>query len=251
MLKETKKSAGIEGRLDADIDVKGSGSSVAEIMATLNGKTVLLMNQGSINNKYAGFLGTGLGSNLFKLLGLSQENREKTPINCLVSGFLIKDGHADTTALVCDIGEMNLIGDGEINLKTEQLNIALSPTFKKGIGSLTTGKVNIGLGQLTRNLRLAGTLARPTVSIDPTQTAATIGKMAGGLALLGSAGHSSGLASTNRETEDLCPAATEAARKGVKMTLSQKTEKGVAESSQKPKESLKDLGKELRKFFGR
>ena len=53
-----------------------------------------------------------------------------TAVNCFVSGFNIKDGRADTTALVIDTDQMSVIGDGEIDLKTERLNLAFARPSK-------------------------------------------------------------------------------------------------------------------------
>jgi len=55
--------------------------------------------------------------------------------------------------------EVTWSGGGEINLKTEELDLGMAPTARKVISSLT----NIGLASL---VRVGGTLAEPKVGLD-------------------------------------------------------------------------------------
>jgi uncharacterized protein involved in outer membrane biogenesis len=251
MLKEIKGIESVEGRLDADINVKGRGSSVAGLMGSLDGKSVITMGNGKIDSKYIDLLGGSIGSGITKLLGISPGS-QYTAVNCLVSGFNIKDGHADTTALVLDTDQMSVIGDGEINLKNETLNLALNPSPKGGIGTGTTGKVTASLGEIAKAFKLSGTLAHPSLGIDTTQTAVTLGKMVGGAALLGPIGLAAPLISGGQTNQNLCSTALEAARKGVKMSSLGKQEKKQATGPASQGEGgIKELGKGLEKLFGK
>jgi uncharacterized protein involved in outer membrane biogenesis len=251
MLKEVKGIESMEGRLDADINIKGRGSSVAGLMGSLDGKSVIVVGKGKIDSKYIDLLGGGISSQLPKLLGLSQGS-QYTAVNCLVSGFNMKDGRADTTALVLDTDQMSVIGDGEINLKNETLNLALNPSPKGGIGTGSTGKVTASLGEIAKAFKLSGTLAHPSLGIDTTQTAVTLGKMVGGAALLGPIGLAAPLVSGGQTNQDLCSTALEAARKGVKMSsLGKGQKKQTTEPTSQPEGGIKELGKGLQKLFGK
>jgi uncharacterized protein involved in outer membrane biogenesis len=253
MLKELQVTDMIEGRLDADIDVKGQGGSVAGLMGTLDGKSVVTMGQGKIDNRYIDLLGGDVSSGVFKLFGLSRQEAQYTAINCLVSGFNIKDGRAETTALVFDTGQVSVIGDGNIDLKTEKLNIGFNPIPKKGVGTSATGKVSVGLGELARNFKLSGTMANPSLGIDTTQAALTAGKMAAGFAALGPLGLAAPLITgSGPGPENLCPTATEAARKGVKMSALGKQEKKTGTGAAPAKKgAVKDIGDQLKSLFGK
>jgi len=253
MLKELQVTDVMEGRLDADIDVKGQGGSVAGLMGTLDGKSVLTMEQGRIDNKYIDILGGDLSGGVFKLLGLSRQDAQYTAVNCLVSGFNIRDGRAETTALVFDTGQMSVIGDGNIDLKTEKLNIAFNPVPKKGVGTGVTGKVSVGFGELTRNFKLSGTMANPSLGIDTTQAAVTAGKMAAGFAVLGPLGLAAPLVSgSGPGTENLCPSAKEAARRGVKISaLGKQEKKAGSEPAPAKKGIVNDLEKQFKNLFGK
>jgi hypothetical protein len=97
---------------------------------------------------------------------------------------------------------------------------------------------------------LAGTLANPSLAVDPTQAAATATQIAESFGLLGKKSTSTTPAGT-AASKDLCAPAIEAAQKGVKMGgAGAQEKKGTAEPTPSPKGSLKDLGKGLKKLFG-
>jgi AsmA family protein len=157
-------------------------------MGGLNGKTVLVMGKGRVDNKYIDILGGDLSSSLFRLLNPFRKETQYTSINCFVSGFNIKDGVASTTAFALNTDYMVVVGEGEINLKTERLNLSLKPVPKEGIGTRVTGRLTVSLSELTRPFKLGGTLAHPSLAVDPTQTAIAFGKAIGGVMLFGPVG---------------------------------------------------------------
>ena len=57
MLKELDITDTLEGKLDVEVDFKSSGSSVAELMARLNGNTSIVMGKGRVFSKYINLLG--------------------------------------------------------------------------------------------------------------------------------------------------------------------------------------------------
>ncbi len=254
MAKEIQGREVIQGRLDADIQVKGRGSSVAGVMGSLDGTSVMVMQNGKVDNATIDLLAGDIGSGLIKLMGLSSQESQYTPVQCFVSGFTIKDGRADTTALVIDSDRMSVIGDGEIDLKTEKLNLAFVPSLKGETGSRRSDRVKASLKELAGSFRVGGTLASPSFSIDSTQSAAGIDKVISGF-LAGRKGTSSASPAGTQADEPLCPKAMEAARKGVKMSSAlkqQKKETSVPGQTQDPgmkSPGIKDIGKELQKLF--
>lgn len=235
------------GRIDVDVNLKGRGESVATLMAGLNGNTRIVMNNGRINNKYINLLGGDLTSGVYRLVNPHKEKTDYTKINCFVSLFDIKDGLADSTALVLSTADMNVIGDGEINLNTEKLDFSLKPVPKEGIAG-----VSLSLGELTKPFKLEGTLAKPSLGIDPTQTAIAIGKAVGGVALFGPLGIAAVLVGEKSNDENPCLAAIAKAQKGVK-TRKEKPpeEKGAATKNvDGVKEQIKGFGETLKGLFG-
>jgi hypothetical protein len=166
----------------------------------------------------------------------------------------MKDGLADTTALIFDTSNMSVVGDGKIDLKTEKLNLGLKPVPKEGVGKSGSGRLSLSLSELTKPFRLGGTLAHPSLVIDPTETAITLGKAVRGMALFGSGGTAGASAGGSPGDKNPCLTAIEAAKKGVKASTGEKPAKekrtGV-EVIEGAKEGVKDIGKELQKLFGK
>jgi hypothetical protein len=249
ILKEVQGREVIQGRLDADIQVKGRGSSVAGVMGSLDGTSVMVMQHGKVDNATIDLLAGDIGSGLIKLMGLSSQESQYTDVQCFVSGLSIKDGRADTTALVVDTDRMSVIGDGEIDLKTERLSLAFVPSLKGGTGSRRSDRVKASLKELSGSFRVGGTLANPTFGMDSTQSAAGIDKVISGF-LAGRKGTSSASPAGTQADEPLCPKAMEAARKGVKMSSALKQQKKeTSVPGQTQDQGIKDIGKELQKLF--
>jgi hypothetical protein len=246
LTKGRKSTGGLEGSLDVDIDIRAQGASIAGLMAGLNGKTVLVMGKGRVDNKYIDILGGDLSTSLFRLLNPFGKETPYTSINCFVSGFNIKDGIATTTALALNTDHMVVVGEGEVDLKTERLNLSLKPVPKEGIGTGVTGKLNVSLSELTRPFKLGGTLAHPSLAFDPTQTAIAFGKAIGGMVLFGPVGIAAALVGSSSDDESSCLAAIEAANKGVRV------KRGLAGDVMGGAEDvLKGAGKEINKLFGK
>ena len=180
MLKDMGLKEVVEGSFQADIALMCCGHSVAAMMASLNGNAVIVMGKGRIPNRYIDLLGGDISSGIFRLLNPVKLAADYTEFNCFVSQFDISDGLAETTALVLDTPSMSVVGDGSVDLKTETLDLSLQPAPKKGLGISGLGRLSLSLGELAKPFRLGGTLAEPSLALDPTRTAITIGKMVGG-----------------------------------------------------------------------
>ena len=124
---------------------------------------------------------------------------------------------------------MSVVGGGKINLKDENLNLSLQPSPKKGIGISGVGKLSLSIGELAKPIKLGGTLAHPSLVVDPAQTFVAIGKAVGGIVLFGPAGVLAALASASPADKNPCLTAIEAAKKGRKASgenkLDEKTQK--------------------------
>ena len=212
-----KAVKGVEGNLDADLDIRARGGSVAGLMGGSSGKAFFLMGRGRVDNKYIDLLGGDLGSGLFRLLNPFEKEKPYTSINCFVGAFTIKNGLARAGTLVLNTQYMVVVGEGDIDLRTERLNLFLKPVPKEGVGASLIGKLGMSVSELTRPLKMGGTLARPRLTIDPTQTAITLGKTLGSVTLFGPAGIAAALVGRSSDDETSCAAAILAARKGVKV----------------------------------
>jgi AsmA family protein len=235
----------VEGKLDVDLDLLSRGSSIAGLMASLNGRTVAVMGQGRLHNKNIQILGGDLASGGYKLLNPSSQDANYTDINCAVSGFDITDGMAQVTALVMDTPDMTVIGEGQVNLRDETLDLALKTYQKGGAGGL-----HLSLAELAKSFKLVGTLAAPSLQMDPAQTMFAAMKAAGGVLLFGPAGILAAFAGESRDGGNPCLAAVESAKKGVRGSESEggETQKGTEDKGIAG--ALKGVGESVKKLFG-
>jgi uncharacterized protein involved in outer membrane biogenesis len=241
LLKDLEKDQILEGKLDAEVDLSGRGRSIAEWMAGLNGRTLIVMGKGQLHNKYLDLLGADLAKIILRLINPFQKEEDFTQVNCFVNGWDIKNGLAACTALVLDTNQMGVAGAGDINLKDEKLNLSIHPSPKKGAGTDSLGKISLSLGELTKPFKVAGTLAHPSLAIDTKEAMTTIGKAVGGVALLGPVGILAGLESTSPGDKNPCLTAIEAARRGVKPEKKPEESKKVTEDVRTGVEELKKL----------
>ena len=143
------------GKVDMDLDVKGQGKSVRQIMAGLSGNSSLQMGEGRINNRFAKIM----LSDLFKLISTGG-SADSSNLNCVVSKFDIAKGLATSKALVVDTNGATIVGDGKVMLDSEKLDMHLDPKAKQA-----------NLVNLAIPVNVGGTLANPSVLPDPTALA--------------------------------------------------------------------------------
>jgi len=182
MLEQLEIDQTIEGMLNASIGLRGSGNSIAALMAGLDGTIYITLDEGQVQNEKLALLERYIGSNVLDLLNPFAKNTPYTKINCLINTIEINKGNADCK-LVMDTDRSALAVVGTIDLKKEALNIAIQPTPKHGLGEESVGSISLSLSQLSRPFRLGGTLAKPQIILDPAHTAFTIGKIAAALSL--------------------------------------------------------------------
>ena len=203
----------LEGQLALEISLDGVGKSVAEIMGSLRGKTVLVLKNGKIHNSYINLAGGDLQSMLLERLNPAKKTTDYTTLECLVQGFNIKQGIAKTSALYVETDRMMINGTGQVDLKKETLNIGFEPEAKEGSG-LESAKLSISLNQLVKPFTLTGTLAEPAIGLDVAKALSTIGKTAAGYGLFGASGLAAAVVSQGRDAKDACKNAEHMARFG-------------------------------------
>ncbi len=250
LLKDLGTQQVLEGKVSAEVDLSGKGRSIAEWMGGLNGKTFVTMGKGRLNNKYLNLIGADMAESILRLVNPFKKGEDFTPVNCLVNGFDIQNGLAVCKALVLDTQVMSVVGEGNVNLKEEKLDLSIHPTPKKGLGTEGLGKISFSLGELTKSFKLGGTLARPSLAVDTTQALITAGKAVGGIALFGPAGILGALASPTPGDPNPCLTAYEKAKSG-KGPPGEKKEKKPEEGKKSLGDVGKSVGQEFKKLFGK
>jgi hypothetical protein len=243
MLKKLQITGALDGVLDVDIGLKGRGHSVASLMAGLNGDVVAILGEGKMPVAYLNIIGADLGSSFTKLVNPFGEKVKRAKFNCAVCDFNIKTGMANSDVIMVDDPRKTLLSFGQINLKTEGLDFRIETKPKEGIGTEKTGKFSLSLSEITKPFKLGGTLAKPSLDIDVTRTAKTVGTV-----LLGPAGIGYLMLSRSSGDETPCVAALKVAGKG---TPEAKAKSGKGKEQKGTAEKKKGgLGSKFKGIFG-
>jgi hypothetical protein len=244
MLKKRGISDDIEGTLDLDIDLAGQGNSVAALMAGLNGHFFASTGRGKMPVKYLDLVGADLSSSLLSIVNPFGEKIDQAQINCAVCDLNIKDGMVSGDAIIIDDPNKTLLSQGNLNLKTEELDFGIQTKPKGGIGTKETGKIGLSLSAITQPFQLGGTLANPSLGISPERTVSILGK-----ALLGPGGLASLVVSHSSGDQNACVVALQKAKEqtpdGQKKSGGESAPKG---SDTKEKEGL---GSKIKNLFSK
>jgi hypothetical protein len=217
-------------KTDVNLNVRGTGNSISQIMASLSGKLLVKVNEGIITDSFTDALGADVLTELAHILNPFSQNTDNTQLQCAVINFDIKDGIATTNkGIAISTNQMNIVSSGVINLKTEGVDMGIKPQAKEGFG--------INAGKLASFVRVGGTLAHPQPTTDLTSAISTglsvsTAFATGGLSLL-----AEGL--FDRATSDTDPCATAWAQKS---STSQTTKPSEKSTSTKAIESVKSIG---------
>ena len=158
-------------KTDIESKGKGAGASVSAIMAGLNGNLLIKTGQGRITARALESDAANALLNTLTLFNPNAGRRDASALECAVINFAIKDGIAVAdNGIGIATGKINVLGAGNINLKTEALDLGITPRAKAGAG--------LSAGQLAGLVRLGGTLAAPRAKTD-TEAALTAGIKAG------------------------------------------------------------------------
>ncbi|OHC83517.1 MAG: hypothetical protein A3G73_08280 [Rhodospirillales bacterium RIFCSPLOWO2_12_FULL_67_15] len=149
-----------DSKAEAAIDLKGSGRSVREIMASLEGEAKVVLGPGRIGDKYLDLAGADVFTQIVTALNPFAKSDEFTALGCAVARFKVAGGVAEThDGIALETGKMIVTGGGRIDFRTEALDLAFKPEARQGFG--------LGLGNVVGLVRIEGTLGNPSYGLDP------------------------------------------------------------------------------------
>jgi len=250
MLDELGYQRTLGGTLDADIMLAGSGNSLADLMAGLNGRNYVGMKDGQVASEYLYVLQDILGTEVLRLINPFKKKETQTKVNCSINVINIKDGLAECNLLL-DTDQTSIFCVGDVDLRTENLDLKVKPVPKKGYGLDSAVKIGFSFKELSSPFRLGGTLAHPSLVLDTAGTVFTLGKLAGAVAL-GPIGITAFFADVSLGKKDPCLEALTAFEKedkvksGEKPAEKKKTDK---EPDDNKTETGKEEGKKSTGFF--
>jgi uncharacterized protein involved in outer membrane biogenesis len=140
------------GRLDANVDLQTGGDSPHALASHLDGELSLTCGGGTIDAKYQSLLMRDLYRSVRSVLG---EDRAEAPFNCLIVGLEFGGGVGSLRPLVIDADDSTTLGEGQIDLGAETIQLRLVPKPRKASLLSTAATVQV-----------AGPLTRPKVKIE-------------------------------------------------------------------------------------
>ncbi|MBP0462622.1 AsmA family protein [Roseomonas sp. PWR1] len=142
--------AGLDGRAEVAIDLRGRGPTLRAVAASLSGEFGLAMIEGRI----AGGGRLRLGADLLALL-LPGQQQGGVPIRCLALRLSAEEGLATSEALLIETTAGRIDGVLAMNLREETIAARLLPDVR--IAGITV-RAPVGVG---------GTFAEPRIGVDP------------------------------------------------------------------------------------
>lgn len=187
------------GSLNADVSLKGKGRSIAEIMAHSNGRIKVRLGKAKVKSDAMNMVGGDVLMSLVDKLNPFAESKDYMDLQCGVVHFRINDGlMVSEDGIAIETDRMNILSEGEVNLKNESINLSIGTEPRDGIGVNLSNMVNV--------VKLGGTLAEPGVAMDVGKSGMAAARVAGALATGGLSLLGEGL--FDRATADSSPCKT-------------------------------------------
>jgi len=108
-----------EGKIGADVDIRGQGNSLAEVMGSADGKTFFTMTGGAMS----GLLIEAAGLDIAEALVLYIGDDARVPIRCAAGPINLAKGVAKFDRIIMDTTDSVLYIRGESNLRKELLKM--------------------------------------------------------------------------------------------------------------------------------
>lgn len=106
--------------------IEGRGNSVAQMLATADGKVTTVMGTGAVSNLLLELAGLDIAETLKFLLGRDRSVR----LRCAYADFDLDDGVARTRSMAFDTTDTVILGKGSLRLRNEELDLVLRPRPK-------------------------------------------------------------------------------------------------------------------------
>ncbi|MDQ6681363.1 MAG: AsmA family protein, partial [Pseudomonadota bacterium] len=150
MLPEQKAAKRITGSLQARVEVKAAGDSLAALLASATGSITASLADATISSRLDAEMGLQGG----KILRSMITGAEPIAIGCAAMVLDLQRGSGRVRTLVIDTEHTRTTGTGTIGLRDRSLDLVLTPQAKQG-----------GLFVLDRSIRLHGPLLKPQHSL--------------------------------------------------------------------------------------
>ncbi|MET4896773.1 AsmA family protein [Sphingomonadaceae bacterium jetA1] len=138
----------ISGRVAARAYLQGAGETVRAAIGRSDGRIGLVVDNGSLPDRYAAALGFDAGG------ALMAGKNARAGLRCLILGVTMKDGTGRADPLIVDTSRSRLDGTGTVRFPDEALALRLTGAPKQGAVVRLAGAATVG-----------GTIQRPDLVI--------------------------------------------------------------------------------------
>ncbi len=156
--RELGAGIGVQGPVEVALDLRAEGATTRALAASVSGAAGLAMVEGRLSR--AGMF--QVGPDLTRILLLGRAPPEGVDIRCFALSFAAEAGLLRSEALLLESSAGRITGSLAINLRNETLAAQLRPDLRV-FGATMRAPVGIG-----------GTLAAPTVGVEPGQALAQV-----------------------------------------------------------------------------
>ena len=159
--------------------LQSSGASLRAIASAANGHVVFTQGAGRIANEAVGMASGDILAQIFSALNPFAKSEKYTSWNCTVVRLDVTDGVGVLEPMLAQADKLLIQGKGEIDLRTEELDIEFNTKPRSGVG-LTADMF------VTPFVKIGGTLAKPGVGLNASGTVLSGGAavLTGGVSLL-------------------------------------------------------------------
>jgi len=126
LIPDVKLAQDAIGRIGGNVNLTGTGNSIALMLGSSDGDVALGMGRGQISNLLMELAGIDIAEALKFLV----RGDRKVPIRCAFADFSVGNGVMNARSLAFDTTDTIIVGEGTINLRDETLRLKLRPRPK-------------------------------------------------------------------------------------------------------------------------
>ena len=143
-----------------ELNLVGIGNSMHSLLASSNGTIKTVIGQGLMRQSGLRLLTSGIFRQLLVTVNPLAKSQRHAYLECAVLYLEVKDGIATSTrGVAMQTDEVNAIGSGAVNLKTEEIELHFRTAQRRGVGISIAGLVN-------PFIMIGGTLSEPRVQAN-------------------------------------------------------------------------------------
>jgi len=148
-------------KFDLDTVLHGSGATVRELAGSLDGYVRLVGGEGKLRTTALRFFTSDFLYEVLNTVNPFSKTDPYSNMECSAILLRFEDGAiSGKPAVVSQSDRIRIFANAKIDLKTEKLSVDINTVPRKGLGLSLTDLVN-------PFTKLGGTLAKPTLTIDP------------------------------------------------------------------------------------